>query len=115
MYKVALSLWNTSYAFAPGHRIKVAVSSSNAPRFEPNPNTGKPLGDNDARVLVARNTLHHSLEYPSSLLLPVVQRASVPRHNILQESERMAARLGPEKAGRLHAAHARLVRSLAAR
>src|SRR5262249_47551577 len=42
VYEVAVDLWSTSLVFNKGHRIRVAVSSSNAPRFEPNANTGEP-------------------------------------------------------------------------
>lgn len=59
---ITVSLWSTSYIFGAGHRIRLAVSSSNYPRFAPNPNTGLPLliaaprGSN--RTVVAENTLH---------------------------------------------------------
>ncbi len=38
--KVKLSPMNTSNYFAPGHRIRIEVSSSNFPRFDRNLNTG---------------------------------------------------------------------------
>lgn len=41
--KVRIDLWSTSLIFNKGHRIAVHVSSSNDPRFDPNPNTGKRL------------------------------------------------------------------------
>ena len=40
VYATNVSLWSTSYVFAAGHRVRVHVTSSNAPRFAPNPNTG---------------------------------------------------------------------------
>lgn len=114
IYKVPVSLWNTSYAFAPGHRIKVTVSSSNAPRFEPNPNTGRPIASPGTQSVVARNVLYHSLLHPSALLLPVVPRSALPKHDILGTSERMAASLGEGKAAALHAAQRRLSARLSA-
>ena len=54
-----------------GHRIRVAVSSSNAPRFDPNPNTGKKLGVEDDETRVATNTIHLSKSHPSHITLPV--------------------------------------------
>ena len=85
IYKIGVSLWNTSYVFSPGHRIRVAVSSSNAPRFEPNSNTGLPLSiDNVTKhYLVTENTLYHSKQYPSSFNLPVVEMEQIPKHGIL--------------------------------
>ena len=64
--ELTVDLWSTSLVFNTGHRIRVAVSSSNAPRFEPNPNTG---GKGTPRI--ANNTLHISGEYPSHILLPI--------------------------------------------
>jgi putative CocE/NonD family hydrolase len=70
VYEVEVDLWSTSLVFNKGHRIRVAVSSSNSPRFEANPNTGRPFrADKETRV--ARNTLHLSLKYPSRVVLPV--------------------------------------------
>jgi predicted acyl esterase len=72
VYEVNVDLWSTSLVFNKGHRIRVAVSSSNSPRFEANPNTGKPFrADKETRV--ARNTLHLSLKYPSRIVLPVAK------------------------------------------
>jgi putative CocE/NonD family hydrolase len=70
VYELNVDLWSTSLVFNKGHRIRVAVSSSNSPRFEANPNTGKPFrADQETRV--ANNTLHLSLKYPSRIILPV--------------------------------------------
>lgn len=44
---------------------------SNFPRFDVNPNTGEPLGQN-LRTQVALNTVHHSITYPSHVILPLV-------------------------------------------
>ncbi|HKY05070.1 MAG TPA: CocE/NonD family hydrolase, partial [Blastocatellia bacterium] len=74
VYKFNVDLWNTSIIFNKGHRVAVHVTSSNDPRFDPNPNTGKPLRkDNETRV--ATNTVHHSRRYASRVLLPVVPLA----------------------------------------
>jgi predicted acyl esterase len=70
VYPLTVDLWSTSIVFNKGHRIRVAVSSSNAPRFDPNPNTGRPFrADKETRV--ARNTLHLSAKHPSAIVLPV--------------------------------------------
>jgi len=69
---VGVDLWSTAYAFNKGHRIAVHVTSSNDPRFDPNPNTGKAQrADQETRV--ANNTVHFSARYPSRILLPVVE------------------------------------------
>ena len=40
VYKVTLQPLTTSNYFAPGHRLRIEVSSSNFPRFDRNLNTG---------------------------------------------------------------------------
>jgi predicted acyl esterase len=72
VYLFKIDLWSTSLVFNQGHRIAVHISSSNDPRFDPNPNTGKPMrADDETRV--ATNTVHHNRVYSSRILLPVVK------------------------------------------
>jgi putative CocE/NonD family hydrolase len=71
IYEFDIDLWPTSIVFSTGHRIRVAISSSNSPRFEPNPNTGKPSGVDD-KTEVATNTIYLDAKHPSHILLPVV-------------------------------------------
>ena len=75
-YKVALQPMTTSNYFDVGHRIRIEISSSNFPRFDRNLNTGGRNYD-EATGLVARNTVNHSRQYPSSLTLTVVRRPTV--------------------------------------
>lgn len=70
VYEVEVDLWSTSLVFNKGHKIRIAVSSSNSPRFEPNPNTGDPHPV-EGKTRVARNTLHLSKDHPSHVLLPL--------------------------------------------
>ncbi|MGA1873045.1 MAG: CocE/NonD family hydrolase [Thermoplasmatota archaeon] len=71
IYEVEVDLWSTSYVWNTGHRIRVAVSSSNYPRFLPNPNTKAGIyGSSEYEI--ARNTLHLDYFRPSSIILPVV-------------------------------------------
>ncbi|TCP30565.1 hypothetical protein EV207_10594 [Scopulibacillus darangshiensis] len=69
--KYDIDLWATSNVFLPGHCIRVEISSSNAPRFLPNPNTGSSL-INSSEVLMANQTIHHCENYPSHILLPII-------------------------------------------
>ncbi|MFP6565716.1 MAG: CocE/NonD family hydrolase C-terminal non-catalytic domain-containing protein, partial [Dehalococcoidia bacterium] len=57
--------------FKKGHRIRVEVSSSNFPRFDRNHNTGNDLGT-DTEMRTAHQTVQHSGEHPSHILLPVI-------------------------------------------
>jgi len=78
VYRVEVNLHATSNAFAAGHRIRVEVSSSNFPRFTRNLNTG---GNNhtDTTWSTARNTIHHSAEHPSHIVLPIIPQAPSSR------------------------------------
>jgi putative CocE/NonD family hydrolase len=72
-YKVTLQPMTTSNYFDAGHRIRIEISSSNFPRFDRNLNTGGKNYD-ETTGLVARNSVHHSRQYPSSLTVTVVRR-----------------------------------------
>ena len=67
---VRFQLFPVSNLVAAGHRLRLLVSSSSFPRFDVNPNTGEPLGRH-THLRKAVNTVHHSAEYPSKLILPV--------------------------------------------
>ncbi len=70
--RVRIDLWSTAITFNKGHRIALHVSSSNDPRYDPNPNTGHAQrADDETRV--AKNSVHFSKEHPSRLLLPVLK------------------------------------------
>jgi putative CocE/NonD family hydrolase len=73
VYQYTIDLWSTSHVLNPGHRLRVEISSSNFPRFDRNPNTGDTIGVN-TRLETARQSVHHSVEYPSHILLPVIPR-----------------------------------------
>ncbi|MEW6319486.1 MAG: CocE/NonD family hydrolase [Acidobacteriota bacterium] len=77
VYKVTLQPLVTSNYFAPGHRLRIEVSSSNFPRFDRNLNTGGANYD-ETRPVVARNTVHHSTQYPSSITVTVVPAGATP-------------------------------------
>jgi putative CocE/NonD family hydrolase len=70
VYPVEVDLWSTAQVFAPGHRIAVHVTSSNAPRFERHTNTWFPLC-NYGQAVKATNTVFRSEARPSAIVLPV--------------------------------------------
>lgn len=71
VYELPVSSMSTSNYFAPGHRIRIEVSSSNFPHFARNLNTG---GNNydESDWVVAHNKVHHSADYPSQIRVSVV-------------------------------------------
>ncbi|MEL6972614.1 MAG: CocE/NonD family hydrolase [Bacteroidota bacterium] len=72
VYKIDLTPLATSNYFEKGHQIRIEVSSSNFPRFERNLNTGGANYD-EAKGVVARNTVHHSAEHPSQIRLSLLK------------------------------------------
>lgn len=72
VYKYNISLWSTSNLFKEGHQIRVEISSSNFPRFDRNLNTGI-FPAIDTTFEKATQTIYHSREYPSCIVLPVIE------------------------------------------
>jgi hypothetical protein len=69
--KVAFDVGWISQIFARGHRIRVTVASTGAPFFEPNPNTGEPLGlEIPDNAVVARNTVQVNRTNASRVIAP---------------------------------------------
>jgi predicted acyl esterase len=66
-----IDVGSTANVFAPGHRLRVIISSSNYPRFEINPNTGAPFQRNPTTYITATNSVYRSAAMPSHLVLPV--------------------------------------------
>lgn len=76
VHKIAFPIGWMSQVFNKGHRIRVTVSSTGAPLYEPNPQNGKPLTiefPDDA--VKAVNTIHHNQQHASRIIAPVVTSA----------------------------------------
>ncbi|PKB68475.1 MAG: hypothetical protein BZY81_01735 [SAR202 cluster bacterium Io17-Chloro-G4] len=73
VYEYVIDLWSTSHLFKTGHRMRLEISSSNFPRFDRNPNTGAPIGQDD-RLEVASQSVHHREGYASHVVLPIIPR-----------------------------------------
>ena len=71
VYKITLPNMVTANHFAPGHRIRLDITSSCFPLYERNLNTG---GNNYDEVTweVAENSVHRGPKYPSHVVLPVL-------------------------------------------
>jgi putative CocE/NonD family hydrolase len=68
-----IALFDVAHSFLPGHRIRLEISSSNAPLYTPNQNTGNPVAT-DVEWRVAHQTVLHGRGRDSVLVLPVVER-----------------------------------------
>lgn len=71
VYRYDIEVGVTGNVFRKGHCVRVEISSSNFPRFDRNPNTGHPFGQ-DAELRPARQTVLHDRAWPSYILLPVI-------------------------------------------
>ena len=78
VYEIEVEMFPASNYFASGHRIRVEISSSNFPSFGRNLNTGG-SSDTTAEMREAHTEIHHSADYPSHILLPVVPTGTTRR------------------------------------
>jgi putative CocE/NonD family hydrolase len=67
-----IELFDIGHTFLPGHKIRLEISSSYAPGFDPNPNTGNPI-PTDTSSRVAHQRIFHSADRASHIDMPVLQ------------------------------------------
>lgn len=98
-----IDLGYTAIALAPGHRLRLAISSSNFPRFDINPNTGEPYGDHATSrkllaerlraepvrgepaftaTLIATNSIYMGAERSSQVILPIISLEEINKGDI---------------------------------
>ena len=70
-----IDMWSTSHVFKAGHRIRLEVSSSAFPKYDRNLNTGGDIATG-TQLATAVNSVWHSSDYPSSLVLPEIPSGS---------------------------------------
>jgi putative CocE/NonD family hydrolase len=70
LYPFEIDLWSTSIVFNKGHRLRVHITSSCAPGYDPNPNTAERFRASD-NAQVAHNTVYLDSKHASYVLLPV--------------------------------------------
>lgn len=73
MYKIRIGQVYTSNLFKKGHRIRIVITSSKAPHYDPNPNTGTEIAT-EKNLVPATNTIYHTKKEASRIILPVVPR-----------------------------------------
>ena len=73
VYKIRIGQLYTSNLFKRGHRIRLQVTSSKAPHYDPNPNTGTEIAT-ESKLIPADQSIHQSSKYPSRLILPIIPR-----------------------------------------
>jgi putative CocE/NonD family hydrolase len=74
VYRYVIDLWGIGRTFLPGHRVRVEITSSCYPRWDPNLNTGlDPWESSESRV--ASQQVHHAPGTASAIRLPVYPTA----------------------------------------
>jgi len=71
VYEYVIELNATANAFLPGHCVRVEILSSFFPKYDRNPNTGDPPGE-ERSFRAARQVIYHDPQHPSHILLPVI-------------------------------------------
>jgi putative CocE/NonD family hydrolase len=72
VFNLKVDLWSIAHVFKPGHRLAVQITGSSFPRWDRNWNTA---GNPGAAISgqPARQTIWHSTEHPSHIILPVLK------------------------------------------
>lgn len=70
-YAVTIPLTYIGHTLKAGHRVRIEMSGTSFPGFDPNPNTGEPIGT-AVKMQRANLTISHDSKQPSFILLPVV-------------------------------------------
>jgi uncharacterized protein len=87
VYHFTIDLVATSVLLAAGRRLCVQVSSSSFPAWEPNPNTGAPIGvDKDADLRIAHQRVFHDALHRSHVILPIIPQSEIESSLRLQPS-----------------------------
>lgn len=72
VYEYAIECGATALAVEAGERLQLAISSSNFPKYDRNPNTGvDPFFATE--LMPATQTVHYSAELPTHIVIPVLK------------------------------------------
>jgi len=69
--KYRIKLGDIGHVFLSGHKIRIDISSSASPKYNVNPNTGKPISTDTSAMRRAQQTIYYGKEYPSALVISV--------------------------------------------
>jgi putative CocE/NonD family hydrolase len=69
--RIVIELADVAWRVLPGHRLRLQVQSASYPHLDANPNTGNPIGVDQAGIK-ATNRVHHEPENPPTLDLTVL-------------------------------------------
>ncbi len=95
--EVEIDMGSTAIVFNKGHRIRLAISSSNSPRFAANPNTGDKFSLQPTQTVIAKNTVYHDKIRASYLLLPIPDTDTWLKKNTENSTEKVVSEASLEK------------------
>ena len=72
VYRFTIDMDATAITIKKGRRLRVEISSSNFPKYTRNPNTGE-AAEYATEFKKVTQTIHHSPEFPSHVVLPVMK------------------------------------------
>lgn len=72
VYKIRIGQVYTANRFLKGHRIRLTITSSKAPHYDPNPNTGTEIAT-EKNLVQTRNTVYRGGIRASRIILPIVK------------------------------------------
>ncbi len=75
IYLVRISDMFTSNVFKKGHRIRLQITSSRAPHYDPNPNTGGDIAT-AIQLQSVSVAIYHDAAHPSRVILPLIPRGA---------------------------------------
>jgi len=76
VYEYTIDLWHTGITIPAGSRLRVEIASAAFPLFSRNLNTGG-HNETETKYVTAQQAVYHSQKYPSHILLPVIDEASL--------------------------------------
>ncbi len=74
--KIEVDVWATGHQFQKGHSVRLEITSSAYPTWAPNFNTGGNIWE-ETEPIVAQQTVYHSEQYPSKLILQEVKEPKI--------------------------------------
>jgi len=81
VYQVDIDLWSTSYIWNCGHKVLIAISSSNYPRSLNNPNTADGICKNNTSN-IAHNTVYVDSVHSSCIIFPEIPLDAIAKQQI---------------------------------
>ncbi|QOI96673.1 MAG: CocE/NonD family hydrolase [Flammeovirgaceae bacterium] len=73
VYPIRIGSLYTANVFKKGHRIRLQITSSKAPHYDPNPGTGTEIAS-EKNLQPAQQKIFHEMNFSSRLVLPVVSK-----------------------------------------